>query len=91
MASRAPTTRVIDGGCTRSWAASSPALIAPCRRSVDIAERCVSVTDVSTRWPRSRRENRMTAIRSSWASAAASRIGSGTILSLTQDLPRSRC
>ena len=82
--SSATTTRVIDGGWTRSCPASSPGLMGPCRFSVDRAARWVSVTDVSTRWLRRRRESRMTASRRSWASAAVSSVVRLTILSLTQ-------
>ena len=60
-----------------------PGLIGPCRFSVDSAARWVSVTEVSTRWLRSRRENRMTASRRSWASAAVSSV----VLLTTQTSP----
>ena len=68
--SRVASTFVIDGGCTRSHAASSPALIGPCLRSVAIAESWVSVTDMSTRWLRINRVSRNSDGRSSEASSA---------------------
>jgi hypothetical protein len=59
----------MDGGCTRSMFASSPALIGPHLPTVASAESWDSVTAVFTRWDRSRRAVRNTASRSTEASS----------------------
>ena len=46
--------------CPACHIASSPGVSAPCPFSVDSAASWVRVTDVSARWPRSRRLSRTT-------------------------------
>jgi hypothetical protein len=61
--------RVIDGGCTRSAAASSRGVSGPRRSSVAKVASWVSVREVSARSERIRRASRMTARRSELARA----------------------
>ena len=67
--------RVIDGGCTRSAAASSRGVSGPLRSSVDRAAIWDRVSELSDRSPRSRRASRMTARRRALATAVSLRVG----------------
>ena len=67
--SRLERILVMDGGCTRSMEATSPALIGPCLRTDDSADNCDSVSSVCTRCNRSRRAARSRLSRSAEASS----------------------
>ena len=61
--------RVIDGGCTRSCAASVPTVHSPSRKSTPSALSAATLSGLSgCRSLRSRRDNRITESRSSLAS-----------------------
>jgi len=69
-------TLVIDGGCTFSWSASSPGVIAGCFSSADsaaswVSESTASVVPDAARWARSRLASLLTEIRSAVASPAS--------------------
>jgi len=69
-------TLVIDGGCTFSWSASSPGVMAWCPSRADsaaswVSESTASVRPAVARCARSRRASLLTEIRSAVASPAS--------------------
>ena len=76
---------VIDGGCTRSIAAISPALSGPHLPTVASADSWDSVAAVFTRWDRSRRAARSSDSRSAEASSARATGVAAHIVSLANN------